>query len=103
MIRPSRQQSLNHARRGALAHSDAAGDGDHIGNRCGKRAEKRVRRLAQSLRRGDVEIQQARQRQVDERDFFQGDPFVDAAEFREVVFRSGSAVSAPEVGPSLPC
>ena len=99
MVGPSRQQGLDHARRGTLADSDAAGNGNHIRDRCGQGAEKRIRRLAQLLSRCDIEIQQARQRQVDKRDFFKGDAFVDAPELREVGFRQGKRRLSPKSAP----
>ena len=82
-----------------MPDSDATGNGNHIRDRCGQGAEERIRRLAESLSRCDVEIQQAGQRQVDKGDFFKGDAFVDAPEFTEVGFRQGKRRQSPKSAP----
>ena len=99
MVWPARQQGLDYARGSTLAHSDATGNGNHIRDRGGQGAEERIRRLTESLSRCDIEIQQAGQRQIDKRDFFKGDAFVDAPEFTEVRFRQGKRRLSPKSAP----
>ena len=65
VVRPARQERLQQPRGRALPDRDAAGDADDVW-RPGLRGAKELRgRRVQLLRRRDVQVQQARQRQVD--------------------------------------
>ena len=89
MIGPVREERAEHAREGALAHRDAAGNADDVRQRVGLGAEEGVGGAVQGLGGLDLQVQQTRQRQVDRLDFVEGDPLVETLEFGEVAFRQG--------------
>ena len=89
VVRPAGQQRLQDAGERALADGHAAGDADHVRHARRHRAEERRRHAGQVLGRADVQVEQARQRQVDRRDLVEVDALVDAAQLRQVVLAQG--------------
>ena len=87
MIWPARQEPLQDARRGRFSRRHAAADADHIGHLVAVAAEEFLGGPEELLGRGDIEVEQARQRQVDGDDFVEIDAVVEAAQFIEVDLR----------------
>ena len=86
VARPARKQCLEHARGGALSHRHAPGQTDHVGHARAVGADEGGGRPMEALHRADVEIQQARQRQVDVGHFVERHPLVEADEPAELRF-----------------
>ena len=99
MVGPAGEQRLQDAGERALADGDAAGDADHVRHPRRHRAEERRRHPGEVLRRADVQVQQARQREVDGRHLVEVDALVDAAQLGEVVLTEGERGGRPQGGP----
>ena len=89
VVGPAGQQRLQDAGERALADGHAAGDADHVRHPRRHRAEERRRHPGQVLGRADVQVEQARQRQVDRRHLVEVDALVDAPQLGEVVLAEG--------------
>ena len=101
-VRPARQQGLEHARGRRLADRDRAGDADDVGNLAPVfGAEEALRRLEQPLRRGDVEREQTRQRQIDRNDLFDADRVMKRLQFAQVVYRQRQLGVGAQLRPFL--
>nr|GEZ30648.1 hypothetical protein [Tanacetum cinerariifolium] len=87
MIRPARHQGLQHPGKRALAHRDAAGHRHYIRLTFGGPSQKGVLDAVQIARRADVQIDQARQRQVNVGDILKGNVLVHAPQCRQIFLR----------------
>ena len=67
----------------------------------GRLTEERVRGRVQVLRRRDVQVQQARERQVDRFDFGERNALVEAAQLGQVLFAERERRRSAEPGPLL--
>ena len=84
-VGPARQQLAQQAGGGALADRDAAGDADDVGHAHGLGvAEEGGGRPVELLAGGDVEVEQARERQVDLHDLVHRHRLVESADPSEV-------------------
>ena len=103
VVGPAGQQRLQDAGERALADGHAAGDADHVRHPRRHRAEERRRHPGQVLGRADVQVEQARQRQVDRRHLVEVDALVDAPQLGQVVLaqrqRGRRAQRRPVVAP----
>ncbi len=103
VVRPAGQQRLQDAGERALADGHAAGHADHVRHPRRHRAEERRRHPGQVLGGADVQVEQARQRQVDRRHLVEVDALVDAPQLRQVVLaqrqRGRRAQRRPVVAP----
>src|SRR5271165_3926035 len=88
-VRPARHQGLKHARRRGLSDCDGSGDPNDVRHFSVAGPEKPLRRLEQTLRRGDVEREQAREGQIDRDDLVERDRVVVRLQLAEVVDRQG--------------
>src|SRR5262245_54347654 len=99
MVGPSRQQSLQDARRSALAHGDAARYAYDVWDFLGRIAEEGVSGFVQLLCRVNVKIQQARQRQVNIFDLAERDSLIDAAQLRQIILAQSQRGGIPQPAP----
>ena len=102
VVGPPLEEGLEDAGERALADGDAAGDADHVRHLGRERAEERRRHLLEVLGGGDVEVQQAGEREVDVGHLVERHLLVEAPELFEVVLaqrqRGGGAQGRP-LGP----
>ena len=99
VVGPAGEQRLQDAGERALADGDAAGDADHVRHPRRHRAEERRRHPGEVLRGADVQVEQARQRQVDRGDLVEVDALVDAAQLGEVVLAERQRGGRPQRRP----
>ncbi len=95
--------ALQDAGGGRLADRDRAGDADDVGDLdlvLGE--EEALRRLEQPLRRGDVEREQARQRQIDRDDLLEGDRIVERLQPQHLLRRQGERRFGAQARPLVP-
>ena len=101
-VRPARQQGLHDAAEGRFARRDRPGDADDVGDFAVGGAEETLRRLEQALRGGDIEGEQARQRQIDRDHLLQRDRLVDGAQANEILAGQGQRRVGAQRGPMRP-
>ncbi len=89
VLRPTLQQRLQDARRGALAAGHTARDADDVGALASGLAEKLLQHPAATLLGLDVEIEQTGERQIDLFDFPQWHLLVDPAQGLQIVLGQG--------------
>ena len=87
MVRPAREQLAQHAGRGALADRHAAGEADQERDLVLAVAEEGGGGAVQALHRGDVEVEQAREREVHLLDLAERHALDEAADPVEVARR----------------
>ena len=102
VVGPAREQRLQDAGEGALAHGDAAGHADDVGHLRRQRAEEGRRHLLEVLLGRHVEVQQAREREVDLGDLVERHPVVDAPQVFEVVLAQRQGRGGSQDRPLLP-
>ena len=99
MIGPAPEQRLEETGDGALARGDAAADADHVGNACGLVPQERLGHDPQVTGRGEPEVQEPSEREVDVFDLAQLERLVQAAQRADVGFREGERRRRPERAP----
>jgi hypothetical protein len=80
MIRPSGEEGAQHAGRGTLANCGATSQRDDVGRTASRATEERVSHATKTARHSDMEIQEARERQVNVHYFIERDRLVQPAE-----------------------
>ena len=101
MIRPARKKRTQNTRRRALADGHGAGNADDEGYASPLPAEELGRDGVELLRCGDVQIEQARKRQVDLLDLLDGKLFDEARERREIARHERHRRVGPQACPVI--
>ena len=87
MVGPAGQQRLQRSRKGALADCDAAGNADHIGASSDRPSQELVLDARQRARRSEMQVEQARQWQVNLRHIIERDLLEHTLQRRQLFLR----------------
>ena len=101
VVGPAREELAQDAAGGALAHRDAAADADDVRHLGRQTAEEGRAGAVEILGASDVEIQEARHRQVDLRDLVQRHVLVDAAQPLQFAFGQRQRRVGTQTSPRL--
>ena len=98
---PAGEQRAQHTGGGGLAHRDRAGDPDHERHRCvDGLAEEQVGGLEQPLTCGDLQVDEAAEREVDLRDLVQVEVLAEAAKPFEILLGEDHGHRTPQPPPA---
>ena len=101
MVGPARQQTLQDTRRGTLADGDAARHADDIGHLVALGMQEPAGGAEQFLGGGNIEIEQARQGQIDRHHFGEIDAVIEAAQFIDIGLVQGHRRVGAQFGPGI--